>query len=165
MQKTKYVLIKSGHIYHNEMLILSSNFSNMKPTVIKIVLPIILVLWIVLITFLSLTPADNLSSGLFNIKHLDKVVHFIFYFVFALLLFKTLVEYSFSSMTVIIIVAAIIPIVYSGAMELFQEYFTTSRQAEFLDFLMNIFGAVVAVLIGKRVIKYEFQKKYVKEFS
>lgn len=146
------------------MLILINDFWNMKPTVIKIVLPILLIVWIVLITFLSLTSTDRLSYGLFNIKHLDKAAHFIFYFVFALLLFKTLIEFSFSSMTIIIIVAAIIPIVYSGAMELIQEYFTANRQAEFLDFLMNIFGAVVAVLIGKKVIKYEFQKQYVKEF-
>jgi VanZ family protein len=137
----------------------------MKPPVIKTVLSIALGLWVILITFLSLTSTETISSGLFNIAHLDKVVHFLFYFVFALLLFRILVECSVSSLTIIVLIATIIPIVYSGVMELSQEYLTATRQAEFLDFLMNILGAVMAVFIGKKLVKYEYQKQYVKEFS
>jgi len=128
-------------------------------------MPVLLFLWVILITFLSITPADQFSSGIFNIKHLDKAAHFMFYFVFALLLYRILTDYMKTSPTIIIIIAAVIPIVYSGGIELFQEYLTTTREADFFDFLMNIIGATVAVLLGRKLIKYELQKQYIREFS
>jgi hypothetical protein len=137
----------------------------MKPTLFRILLPIILFLWVLLITFLSLTSSDSISSGFFNIKHLDKVAHFIFYFVFALLLFRIILEYKASSLTAGLLIAAIVPIVYSGGIELTQEYLTTTRQADFLDFLSNILGATIAVLVGKKLLKTQFFKFYARELS
>jgi VanZ family protein len=137
----------------------------MKPPVIRILLPILLFLWVILITILSISPADQLSSGFFNIKHLDKLAHFMFYFVFAILLFRILKDYMSQSQTSLVLIAALIPIVYSGGIELFQEYLTTTREADFWDFLMNIIGASTAVLLGKKLIKLQFQKQYVREFS
>ena len=137
----------------------------MKQNLTKIVFTALLVLWVILITILSLAPTNQMSHPLLNIEHLDKVAHFMFYFVFALLLFRLMYCYKFTSLTVNLLVAAIVPIVYSGGIEMFQEYLTTTREADFLDFLMNIMGAVFAVLFGKKLFKLEFQKQYVKEFS
>lgn len=137
----------------------------MKPTLSKILLPIILFIWVLLITFLSLASSDQISSGFFSIKHLDKIAHFIFYFVFALLLFRIILEYKTSSITASLLIAAIVPIVYSGGIELTQEYLTTTREADFLDFFVNILGATIAVLVGKKLLKIQFFKFYARELS
>ena len=63
------------------------------------------------------------------------------------------------------IIAAVIPIVYSGIIELAQEYLVASRNAEFFDFAVNIAGAVAATIIYRFILRVEFNRFYTKELS
>ena len=47
--------------------------------------------------------------------------------------------------------AVVCPILFSGAIELLQEYATTHRSGDWLDFAANAAGVVLAALIGSRL--------------
>ncbi len=122
---------------------------------------LLLLLWIVMITVLSLSPADGFQKFQF-FAHFDKLAHFLFYFGFAVLAFRLLFYTTTGSMLRLSVVSATLPIVYSGFIELAQEYLVSYRSAEFLDFLMNILGAIAAVYIYRIVIRYGFRKFYMR---
>jgi VanZ family protein len=49
--------------------------------------------------------------------------------------------------------AIICPIVFSGVVELLQEYCTTYRGGNWLDFIANIFGVLLGSLVSYYVIR------------
>lgn len=111
--------------------------------------------WTVIIAFLSLATLGNLGGSI-SIPNKDKIVHFIMYFIFVILwaLYRNTKEYK--SKTGLII--ALIAISYGGLIEIFQELFTSTRCADFFDFLANSTGALLGMffinkhLINKRKI-------------
>lgn len=131
----------------------------------KIFLTSILFLWVCLITIFSLLPDQKLSIGFLWFQQADKLVHFIFYFGFAFLLLRLLYHSSVKLGRSFLIVAVVIPTVYSGIIELAQEYLVVSRNAELLDFFVNMLGAIAAVVLGRYFLKLEFSRFYTKEFS
>ncbi len=126
-----------------------------------IVNALLLLLWIILVSTLSLSPTDGLNRFHFFV-HFDKIVHFCFYFGFSVLAFRLLFYTTTGSLLRLSIVSATFPIVYSGFIELAQEYLVSYRSADFFDFLMNIFGAVAAVYIYRFSIRMGFRKYYLK---
>src|SRR6056297_870242 len=125
----------------------------------------LLFLWVLTITSLSLLPNHKVAVGFLNFNQADKIFHFIFYFGFAILLFRLLYNTTMKTGNSLLIIAAVIPIVYSGIIELAQEYLVASRNAEFFDFAVNIAGAVAAAIIYRFILRVEFNRFYTKELS
>ncbi|ALO16049.1 putative integral membrane protein [Salinivirga cyanobacteriivorans] len=125
----------------------------------------LLFLWVLIITSLSLLPNHKVAVGFFNFNQADKIFHFIFYFGFAILLFRLLYNTTMKIGNSLLIIAAVIPIVYSGIIELAQEYLVASRNAEFFDFAVNIAGAVAAIIFYRFILRVEFNRFYTKELS
>lgn len=96
-------------------------------------------IWTIFIVYMCLkTP--GVEPQLF--PHIDKVVHFTFYFVFVILWFKSLTSRNRNSKKNAILLFAC-SILFGIIMEICQYYFTRSRMAEALDVAANTIGSVV----------------------
>ncbi|MFJ1429736.1 VanZ family protein [Capnocytophaga canimorsus] len=105
-----------------------------------------------MVTFLSLkTPSKEMTLNF--IPHLDKVVHFTFYFVFTLLLVLLLKKefLFFNKNLAIYTFAGIIAFVWGVGMEILQKTITNTRSADIFDVLFNTFGIVVALVFTTRL--------------
>ena len=98
------------------------------------------------ILYLSTTESENLEPpGFLDFQHADKVIHFLMYFAFMLVL-------SFDNRVIIekkknIFFIGIIPFVFGLVMEACQELFTLTRGADIFDALSNTLGILFAALI------------------
>jgi len=95
---------------------------------------------------MSLITLDNLGGSI-KIPYKDKMVHFVFYFVFVLLWSYYRKSIRFSSQHALLILA--IAIGFGILMELCQGAFTTTRNPDILDALANSIGAFSGFLIVK----------------
>jgi VanZ family protein len=105
------------------------------------------IVWAAFIMFVCAIPSDQVSKvSLLKIPHLDKVIHFILYFVFALLIISgnnALREKRDVTVNAIIWAAAI-TLSYGIVVEILQHFIFTTRSAEFWDIVANIFGFLAA---------------------
>lgn len=98
---------------------------------------------------------NNLTgSNLFNIPHLDKVIHFGLYAV--LLSFWMIDFYKKESQFVKSINTLIIlgSIIFGGLMEIIQKVIVQERSGDFLDFFANTAGILFAFLLFRYFILY-----------
>ena len=56
--------------------------------------------------------------------------------------------------------ALLCPVLFSGAIELLQEYCTTYRGGDWLDFAANTTGALLASLVGRYLLTRKWAKGY-----
>jgi VanZ family protein len=104
-------------------------------------------IWTSIILFLSLTKGENLPHPSWLIfPHIDKVVHFILYFVFSLVLIHDTIHYSKIQLKYwqIILISVSIVIGIGGFLEILQRIPSIHRSNDFFDFLANSVGAVIA---------------------
>lgn len=102
------------------------------------------ILIIILITTLSLMKTDSLNRGfLFNIPHLDKIVHIGMYFT---LTFILIIENGNKNEVKL----TLLTVLFGGVMELSQLFFTTYRSGDYLDLLSNTLGSLLALLFTNR---------------
>ena len=106
------------------------------------------ILVILILCYLSFfRPPSSVSK--IDIPHLDKLVHFCMYFGFSSILwfefFKS--KDSKTPKSKCLIHASLFPILMSGIIELLQEYCTSYRGGDWLDFLANSLGVVVATVL------------------
>lgn len=109
-----------------------------------------LISWLVFITSLSLFSfSDGPSIGI-DIPHLDKAVHFTFYFVATIL--GVLVAQSNSKRLNkrAIIFVVCMAIIYGAIIEVLQMYMALGREADFFDFWANTAGATLAGLLTQK---------------
>ncbi|MEA1784629.1 VanZ family protein [Arenibacter sp. GZD96] len=119
--------------------------------------------WLILITFLSLDSFEGLDTGGFNIPHLDKAVHFTFYFVAALLGCLALREQTNGHWNIVktSIYVFLFCILYGIIIEVIQTNYTETRQGESWDVLANSVGALAGLMVlkilfsGKSGIKWK----------
>ena len=103
------------------------------------------IFWTGIILFLSLENAKNIPA--INIPYLDKVIHAVFHFIFTILWFLYLKKRFISSNNVQLLFFTIFGSFILGiAIELMQQYFTTTRNADVFDILANLFGAFLAAV-------------------
>ena len=108
------------------------------------------VLWTGIILFLSFkAPSVNPK---FIFPNQDKIVHFMFYFVFVFLWFSYLL-YKKKPTNLTLILLVLFSIAMGILIELAQGYLTTTRQADIYDVLANSLGSFVAFLIMKTRMK------------
>ncbi|MDX9847635.1 MAG: VanZ family protein [Tenuifilaceae bacterium] len=110
--------------------------------------------WTVIILLATTLPSSSIpKTSLLNIPHFDKIVHFVLFFVLAILLiseFNTLrKEGELTRMSAVIALA--VSVVYGLIIELLQLYFLTTRSGSLYDFAANVMGAIVAVLLYKTI--------------
>jgi VanZ family protein len=108
------------------------------------------IIWTCVVLFLSLSSGENLPDPLWiEFPHIDKVVHFIMYFVFALALIHDLQHYSKIRLNhgQIILISVLAVIGWGGFLEILQRIPSIHRNSDFFDFLTNTVGAVVASLL------------------
>lgn len=92
------------------------------------------------------------STDLNNIPNLDKVVHLCMYFGMSGMLW---LEFLRAHRKVHVplwhawVGAFICPVLFSGAVELLQEYCTTYRGGDWMDFAANTTGALLASLVAR----------------
>jgi VanZ family protein len=110
------------------------------------------VIWTVLITILSLITVEGIKSTI-AIPHKDKMVHFVFYFVFVLLWFS--VKKASSNLKKISQTIFLLAVGYGLLMEFLQNLLTDNRTGDVLDVLANTLGALMALLY----INYKFLNK------
>ena len=95
------------------------------------------------------------QTQLDQISNLDKVVHFFMYFGLGRMLW---LEYLRShkngfSLRRTLVGAVLLPILFSGCIELGQEYLTTYRGGDWKDFAANTLGVIAASLIAYYFVK------------
>jgi len=105
--------------------------------------------WLLIILFLSLYSFRGNRIITFDISNLDKVVHFVFYFIAGALGFLYLKELWATGKVPMSKLSrlAIFLIIFGIIIEVIQEKFTTVRSGEFYDALANGIGAICGVFI------------------
>lgn len=109
-------------------------------------------------TFSSLFTFDMDGGSFVKIPHLDKLVHFTFYFVMVVLGVLAAGEYlkkriKFSN---VLIYTLLFAIAYGIIIEVIQYTLTVNRQGDVLDALANTLGA----LLGMFIARIFFSKKW-----
>lgn len=103
--------------------------------------------WTIIIALLSLIKFDVELQDLSFIQGKDKVVHFIFYFLFVF--FWSLALYKKDLKLKILFIA----ILYGMIIEVLQDAITATRTSDLYDVLANSLGALVAYIFLKKNIK------------
>lgn len=118
--------------------------------------------WMVFITLNSLFSFSGTSISRFHFPNIDKVVHFVFYFVGSLLGCLALREYSKGNLKIwksILMVLSFL-VIYGIIIEVIQETYTSTRKSEIGDVLANSLGALSGAIIiaflfsGKRQLNW-----------
>ncbi len=101
--------------------------------------------WTMIIFLLMIMPTDNIpSQGLFDIAHLDKLVHMILFGGFVWLWYFTLTKNQKSiPHSVVLKKVFFISSFYGISME-FVQYFFTARSFDIWDIVADIIGAGIA---------------------
>lgn len=107
--------------------------------------------WTSTVTYLSLSTIDSQLGNEIHIKNKDKIVHFVFYFLFVFLwsLYANFKKNIPNSSSKILFIA----ILYGIMMEIFQGVFTTNRTADVFDVVANSLGAFGGYISIKRYLK------------
>lgn len=102
------------------------------------------------------------STELSDIPYIDKVAHICMYFGMSAMLWLEFLRAHrrrFSPLWHVWMGAFFCPVLFSGCVELLQEYCTTYRGGEWLDFVANTTGVVLASLIGCFIIRPQMARK------
>lgn len=103
----------------------------------------------VLITIVYLSFFKPPKTLFDDVNNFDKLVHFVMYFGFCLILWlEYFLTHTKISTAKIIWGAIFAPIAFSGFVELGQEYLTAHRGGDWLDFFFNSLGVVGATLFS-----------------
>ncbi len=123
-------------------------------------------LMILLVIYLSFFKPPSLNIPLF--EGFDKLIHFCMYGGVSGVLW---LEYLWNhrkekiSLKRGMIGASLCPILFSGIIELGQEYLTSYRGGEWLDFLANSCGVILATFISWFVIRPMITRRYKSSYN
>lgn len=116
------------------------------------------------VTFSSLHSFEGVDPPRFNIPHLDKFVHFTFYFVACALGVLFLRERSKGAMSLrkSLLIMMLSTIAFGILMEVMQHTLTDNRMGDYLDGIANTLGSLCGVIAlkiffyGKRQLKWKY---------
>jgi len=108
-------------------------------------------LWFLLILIGSLSPSNNIP----DIQVSDKLIHAVFYGIFAFLLFLAVDQQNKKPNTLVSRWRAVLIIGFSAGIlvELIQVYLTESRSGEWLDIIANVLGMLIALIFAEKLKK------------
>lgn len=102
-------------------------------------------------------------------EHLDKIVHFVMYAgLCSVVWFEYMCSHRRLNYRNIALGAVVLPILFSGGLEIAQSTLTVSRKGDVLDFLFNALGVLSAIVfslyVSRPIIKkFRLYKKNIKE--
>lgn len=111
----------------------------------------------VFITFSSLYTFEDTNVPDLQIPHLDKLVHFVFYFVAAVLgyfSFRNLIG-SRASISRIRMGLLLFLIIFGIIIEVIQHRYTMTRAGDVFDALANAIGALVGLWMAKTLFSFK----------
>ncbi len=104
------------------------------------------ILTALLIVYLSLAGSQTFGSGAFiNIPYIDKIGHFVLYFVLMAVIILEHRNYFRDTRHLLLI--ALVPICFGVAMEFIQMLLTSDRRGEVLDAIFDCAGVATALYI------------------
>jgi len=114
------------------------------------------VLWAAIILILcGMPPQDVEKIKLFEIPYQDKIVHFMLYFVLALLVMALLTLNSTLRKTRwTYLLTILICLLYGWIIEVFQRTFFPGRSFEWMDVVADTAGAVIGVLLYRSISSF-----------
>tara|TARA_B110000196_G_scaffold284167_1_gene266526 strand:+ start:502 stop:879 length:378 start_codon:yes stop_codon:yes gene_type:complete len=104
-------------------------------------------IWVLFIIVGSFMPSSNIPQ----IAISDKGIHFIFYAIFAILLYfplriNTTRAYTFVTTSILVL---LVGFALGAVVELIQHYFIVGRFGEYLDIVANTIGLLIGLLISE----------------
>jgi len=104
--------------------------------------------WMMFITFSSLSSFEGSGLSMFNIPYGDKIVHFTFYFVAAVLgsLFFVETKEERTTRNKYLKILAISLIFFGMLIEVIQETMTINRSGDVFDALANSTGVILGII-------------------
>ncbi len=125
----------------------------MIPIVRKYPFSLLIILTVIYLSFFK-PPATPLDQ----VQNFDKLVHFSMYFGLAGVLWLEYMKSHKKNFRLknIVFIAVVFPITFSGSIELLQEYCTTYRSGDWLDFTANSIGAITAGIVAYYFVKPRF---------
>lgn len=118
-----------------------------------------LILWLVTITTLSLVDLSTIDIDLDTkswIK-LDKIIHFIFYFVFTALMIN---HYRNSNNQLKLVCIFLVAVFYGIIIEILQDIVPTKRSFDYLDILANTLGTTTVITVFLFILKKNKKKHF-----
>lgn len=112
------------------------------------------IVWATFILVLCSIPGNQMNKiKIIDIPHLDKFVHFIFYFVFTLLLISENNKQRLHRKVTVdaILIAATISLSYGAVIEIIQKVLVINRGADIWDMVANTVGFLVAAVTYRSV--------------
>ena len=117
---------------------------------------------LIILTVIYLSFFKPPTTDLSNIPNIDKIVHVCMYLGMSGMLWLEFLrahQKGDSPLWHAWVGAFVCPVLFSGMVELLQEYCTTYRGGDWLDFGANTTGALIASLIGYFVLRPRMAKK------
>lgn len=117
---------------------------------------------LIILTVIYLSFFKPPTTDLSNIPNIDKIVHVCMYLGMSGMLWLEFLrahQKGDSPLWHAWVGAFVCPVLFSGMVELLQEYCTTYRGGDRLDFAANTTGALIASLIGYFVLRPRMAKK------
>jgi VanZ family protein len=102
------------------------------------------VLWVFVIGYLCLAPADEFKKVHITIPYFDKVVHFGLFFILGIIV-RAKREIQFLNQVFYFQVS--FAAIYGGLIELAQSYLTTSRKGDWIDWLADLAGLALGIWV------------------
>lgn len=115
------------------------------------------IIWTVVITYLSLATIDSTIGSTIAIPNKDKIVHFLFYFMFVFLWTISLISNPYKTKIGLLIL--LVAIAYGILMEVFQGLLTIDRTPDSNDVIANSTGAIVGWFVAKKHLQNKNQYK------
>lgn len=110
--------------------------------------------WLVILVLLYLSFFTPPKTGLDEVTNFDKFVHICMYFGLCSVIW---IEYLRSHRGLhrlrTLVGAVVLPLALSGAIELGQEYLTTTRSGDWADMLANAVGVCLAALVWGKIFR------------
>ena len=117
---------------------------------------------LIILTVIYLSFFKPPTTDLNNIPNIEKIVHICMYLGMSGMLWLEFLrahQKGDSPLWHAWVGACVCPVLFSGMVELLQEYCTTYRGGDWLDFAANTTGALIASLIGYFVLRPRMSKK------
>jgi VanZ family protein len=121
------------------------------------------ILWFLVIILLSVLSTNKLPSVNVEFKHIDKIAHFIMYFLFSYFIMEGYALHQKGPRKLAVFMAFLIPFVVGLSTEYVQEIFTSTREGDPWDFLSNTIGIIAGILLFRKL--YPIQMSLMRWFK
>lgn len=108
-----------------------------------------LIIWSFIIAYLCFSPSDGFKNVNISIPHLDKVVHFVMFYIFGVLS-EALVNKTQMRRKIFVFLG----LAYALSIEIVQHYFIVSRSGDWVDFIADGVGLFAGIYTFRHYPKF-----------